>query len=71
MPESASAEIDRKIHELDDWRGEALSRMRALIRDADVRRAIDIRESGQVDAEAFKALIRASVELNARGKAKR
>lgn len=29
-----------------------------------VRRAIDIREGEQVDAEAFKALVRAAVELN-------
>jgi len=29
-----------------------------------VRRAIDIREGEEVDAEAFKALVRAAVELN-------
>jgi hypothetical protein len=32
--QSASELIDRKIAELDDWRGEALSRMRGLIREA-------------------------------------
>src|SRR5262245_29816380 len=32
---SASAQIDRKIAELGDWRGETLSRMRRLIHDAD------------------------------------
>ena len=33
--ESASARIDEKIAELGDWRGETLSRMRKLIRQAD------------------------------------
>jgi hypothetical protein len=32
---SASARIDEKIEELGDWRGETLSRVRAIIRDAD------------------------------------
>ena len=32
--------------------------------DGNARRAIDIREGEQVDADAFKALIRAAVELN-------
>lgn len=116
--ESASALIDRRIAELGDWRGEALARMRKLIREADpgvveewkwnvpvwshdgilctgesykatvkltfargaslkdparlfnsslegnTRRAIDIREGDDVDAAAFKALIRAAVALN-------
>jgi hypothetical protein len=31
----ASDLISRRIHELGDWRGEALSRVRTLIRDAD------------------------------------
>lgn len=34
-PESASAAIDAKIKELTDWRGKALSRVRALIKQAD------------------------------------
>jgi hypothetical protein len=125
--QSASELIDGKIAELDDWRGEALSRMRTLIREADsdaveewkwakvtspgvpvwshdgiictgetyqgvvkltfakgaslkdpaklfnssldgnVRRAIDIHEGEEVDAGAFKALIRAAVALNTSG----
>jgi hypothetical protein len=32
---SASEQIDARIHELDDWRGEVLARIRALIREAD------------------------------------
>ncbi len=32
---SASALIDQRIRELDDWRGETLARMRELIREAD------------------------------------
>ena len=124
---SASELIDEKIAELRDWRGETLSRMRKLIREADpevveewkwakatspgtpvwshdggictgetykravkltffkgasledpaqlfnssldgnVRRAIDIHEGEEVDAEAFKALIRAAVTLNTSG----
>jgi hypothetical protein len=134
MNESGSSEgrpaselIDEKIAELGDWRGETLSRMRKLIREADpevveewkwakatspgtpvwshgggictgetyksavkltffkgaslddpaklfnsslegnVRRAIDIHEGEEVDAGAFKALIRAAVALNASG----
>lgn len=119
-----SEQIDNKIEELADWRGETLSRMRKLIKEADpdvveewkwakatspgtpvwshdggictgetyksvvkltffkgaslkdprklfnsslegnVRRAIDIREGEEVDAAAFKALIRAAVDLN-------
>jgi hypothetical protein len=121
---SAADQIDSKIAELADWRGETLSRMRALIHEADpdvveewkwkkktspgtpvwehaggictgetyksavkltffkgaslddpaklfnasldgnVRRAIDIHEGEEVDAEAFKDLIRAAVALN-------
>jgi hypothetical protein len=38
--------------------------------DGNARRAIDLREGEEVDAEAFKALIRAAVALNAGGKAK-
>ena len=33
--QSASVLIDARIQELDDWRGEMLSRLRALIRKAD------------------------------------
>ena len=118
----ASERIDERIAELGDWRGETLSRMRRLIREADpdvveewkwmgtpvwshdgilctgesyqsivkltfskgaslkdpaelfnssldgnTRRAIDIREGEEVDAKAFKALVRAAVALNAAG----
>ena len=121
---TASEQIDARIAEIGDWRGETLARMRTLIREADpevveewkwkkasspgvpvwshdagictgetyksvvkltffkgasladpaglfnsslegnVRRAIDIREGEEVDAEAFKELIRAAVALN-------
>jgi len=110
--------ISQRITELDGWRGKALKRMRALIKEADpqvteewkwggpvwshdgiictgesyksavkltfargaalkdpaklfnsslegnTRRAIDIREGEEVDASAFKALIRAAIKLN-------
>src|SRR3954462_3890162 len=120
--QSASELIDKRIAELGDWRGETLSRMRKLIREADpgvveewqwmgtpiwshdgilctgesyksivkltfakgaslqdpaklfnssldgnTRRAIDIHEGEEVDAGAFKALIRAAVALNTSG----
>jgi hypothetical protein len=118
-PTSASALIDHRIRELDDWRGETLARMRALILDADpemteewkwenpvwshngivctgesykkvvkltfargasipdpaglfnsslegnTRRAIDIPEGEEIDARAFKALVKAAVSQNA------
>ncbi|WP_374515375.1 DUF1801 domain-containing protein [Brevundimonas sp.] len=117
--ESPSRLIDARIAALDDWRGAALARVRALIHEADpsvvetvkwrgvpvwehagilctgetykaavkltfargavlpdpaglfnaslegnVRRAIDLREGDTIDAPAFRALIRAAVELN-------
>jgi len=117
--ESASELISERIAELGDWRGETLSRMRQLIKEADpdvveewkwmgtpvwshdgiictgesyksvvkltfskgaslkdparlfnssldgnARRAIDIHEGEEVDASAFKALIRQAVSLN-------
>src|ERR671931_2544526 len=125
--QSASQLIERRIAELEDWRGETLSRMRKLIKEADpevveewkwkkatnpgtpvwshnggictgetyksvvkltffrgaslkdpaklfnaslegnTRRAIDIHEGEEVDAGAFKALIRAAVALNTSG----
>lgn len=39
--------------------------------EGNARRAIDIREGDKVDEEALKALIRAAVDLNISGKAKR
>jgi hypothetical protein len=125
--ESASELIDKRIADLGDWRGETLSRMRKLIKEADpdvveelkwvkatspgvpvwehdgiictgepykstvkltfskgaslkdpaklfnsslegnTRRAIDIHEGEEVDEDAFKALIRAAVDLNTSG----
>lgn len=119
--QSASDQIDMKITELGDWRGETLSRMRELIKEADpevveewkwggpvwshnglictgesykakvkltfikgasvadpagifnssldgnARRAIDIHEGEEVNAETFKELIRAAVNLNTSG----
>ena len=122
--ESPAQLIDARVKELGDWRGETLSRLRDLIKQADpevveefkwrkatnpgvpvwshdgiictgetyksvvkltffkgaalddpaglfnsslegnTRRAIDIAEGEEIDAEAFKALIRAAVELN-------
>ena len=124
MEESPSEQIDNKIAELGDWRGQTLSRMRKLIAEADpdvveewkwkkatspgtpvwshdggictgetyksvvkltffkgaslndpaglfnsslegkVRRAIDIHEGEEIDADAFKALVREAVDLN-------
>src|SRR5919202_3515695 len=126
--QSASELIDRRIAELGDWRGETLSRMRKLIKEADpeaveewkwakatnpgtpvwshnggictgetyknvvkltffkgaalddpsglfnsslegkVRRAIDIKENDEIDADALKNLIRAAVALNLKSK---
>jgi len=117
--ESPSRLIDARITELDDWRGKTLSRVRALIKQADpavveewkwrgvpvwshngqictgetyksvvkltfakgaslddpsglfnsglegnTRRAIDIHEGEDIDAKAFKTLIRAAAALN-------
>jgi hypothetical protein len=121
---SASQQIDQRIAELGDWRGETLGAIRALIKEADpdvveewkwakatspgtpvwshdglictgesykavvkltffkgaslddpaglfnsslegnTRRAIDVREGEQLDPDAFKALVRAAVDLN-------
>jgi hypothetical protein len=124
--DAASRLIDQRIRELEGWRGETLSRMRALILAADpemieewkwmgtpvwshngivctgesytkvvkltfargakvddpaglfnsslegnTRRAIDIHEGTQVDAGAFKALVRAAVAANGPPKKKR
>ena len=115
--------ITEKIAKMNDWRGEALARVRALIKETDpevveewkwmgtpvwshgggictgetykaavkltffkgtalkdpsglfnasldgnTRRAIDIHEGEQVDAQPFKALIRAAIDLNVSSK---
>lgn len=121
MPDGATASdmIDRRIAELDDWRGEMLARIRAVIRAADpeiveewkwsnpvwsrggiictgesyrthvkmtfakgaalpdpaglfnsslagnTRRAIDLREGDDIDADALTALVRAAAAVNA------
>lgn len=120
---AASQLIDQRIHELGDWRGETLARMRSLILEADpemteewkwkgtpvwshdgivctgesykkvvkltfargasipdparlfnsslegnTRRAIDIHEGENVDARAFKALVKAAVAQNGAAK---
>jgi hypothetical protein len=117
--ESPSRLIDARIEELGDWRGKALARVRALIKEAvpdvveewkwrgvpvwyrdgmictgetyksvvkltfakgaalddpsglfnaslegNTRRAIDLHEGDRIDAETFKALVRAAVVLN-------
>jgi hypothetical protein len=116
---SPSQRIDARIEELDDWRGECLARLRALVHEADpdvveewkwrgvpvwshagilctgetyksvvkttfakgasledptglfnsslegnTRRAIDFHEGEEIDAEAFKALVRGAVARN-------
>ena len=121
----ASQLISKRIVELGDWRGETLSRMRKLIKQADphaveewkwrgtpvwshdgiictgesyknvvkltfakgaslkdparlfnsslegnVRRAIDIHEGEEVDATAFKTLVRQAIALNSARKSK-
>ena len=122
LDKPASQLINERIAELGDWRGAALARMRALIKEADpdvveewkwgwtpvwshdggictgesyksiikltfykgaslkdpaklfnssldgnVRRAIDIHEGEEIDANAFKALIHAAIALNTSG----
>ena len=117
--QSASANITKRIEELNDWRGATLARVRELIHEADpaiqeewkwmgtpvwshdgivctgesykqvvkltflrgaalddpkklfnsslegrARRAIDIREDDEIDAAAFKTLIKAAVAAN-------
>lgn len=128
--QTASALISKRIVEIGGWRGAALGRMRALIKEADpdvveewkwvkptspgipvwshggmictgecyksvvkltfargaalkdparlfnsslagnVRRAIDIHEGEEVDAAAFRALVRQAVTLNRAGKSR-
>lgn len=128
---SAADLISKRIADLGDWRGRALSKVRALIREADpevveewkwvkptnpgtpvwshdgiictgetykkyvkltfakgaslkdpkrlfnssldgnLRRAIDIHEGEDVDATAFKALVREAVAVNTAGRSKR
>ena len=121
MASEATKNIDARIKELGDWRGDTLARIRKLIKEADpdvveewkwrgvpvwehdgmictgetykdyvkltfakgaslddpkglfnssldgnTRRAIDFREDDKIDEKAFKALIRAAIDLNTR-----
>ena len=74
---SASELISKRIADLGDWRGETLSRMRQLIKNADssldgnTRCAIDIHEGEAVDRSAFMALVRQAVALNRSGQSNR
>jgi hypothetical protein len=122
MNGNPSRQIDARIRELADWRGEVLARVRALIKEADpevveawkwdvpvwehggiictgetykkavkltfakgaslpdpkklftsslegkVRRAMDVPEGAKINEAAFKALIKAAVALNKKGK---
>jgi hypothetical protein len=43
---SPSELIDGRIRELDDWRGETLSRLRTLIKEADPEVVEEVHESG-------------------------
>ena len=115
---TAAERISRRIAELGDWRGEALARVRTLVREADpdvveewkwnvpvwshdgiictgesykaavkltfpkgaslkdpkrlfnaslegnARRAIDLQQGDELDEAAFRALIRAAIQLN-------
>ena len=83
MSATPSELIDARIKELGDWRGETLSRIRAIVKEADpsglfnssldgnTRRAIDIREGEQIDEQALKALVRAAAALNESKKPRR
>ncbi len=73
--EAASKLISERIAELGDWRGDTLAFFKgASLKDpaklfnssleGNVRRAIDIHEGAEIDANAFKALISAAVALN-------
>ena len=62
--EAASRLIDERVRELGGWRGETLARMRPLILERSTRRAIDVHEGEEVDAAAFRAIVRAAADLN-------
>jgi hypothetical protein len=73
---SASELITERIAELGDWRkavkltfakGAALADPKKLFNsslEGNTRRAIDIKEGEEIDAAAFKALVRAAVAVN-------
>jgi hypothetical protein len=63
-----TGETYKEVVKLTFARGAALKDPSSLFNsslEGNVRRAIDIRERDKVDEKAFKALIRAAVELNA------
>jgi hypothetical protein len=69
-----TGESYKKIVKLTFAKGAALTDPAGLFNaslDGHVRRAIDIHEGEDVDASAFKALVRQAVDLNGSGKPKR
>ena len=69
-----TGESYKKVVKLTFAKGAALqdpSRLFNSSLDGNVRRAIDIHEGEEVDATAFKALVRDAVALNVAGKAKK
>jgi hypothetical protein len=68
-----TGESYKKVVKLTFAKGASLEDPKRLFNsslDGNVRRAIDIPEGAQVDATAFKALVRQAVALNGAGKAK-
>src|SRR5215212_5802121 len=68
-----TGESYKKVVKLTFAKGAALKDPKGLFNaslDGNVRRAIDIREGEEVDAAAFKALVREAVALNGAGKSK-
>jgi hypothetical protein len=69
-----TGEAYKAVVKLTFAKGAALEDPAALFNaslDGNTRRAIDIREGEEVDAEAFTALVRAAIDLNASGKKRR
>ena len=69
-----TGESYKKVVKLTFAKGAALEDPKGLFNsslDGNVRRAIDIHEDEEVDATAFKALIREAIALNSAGKAKK
>ena len=66
-----TGESYKKVVKLTFAKGAALADPASLFNaslDGNVRRAIDIHEGEEVDASAFKALVRAAITLNSSGK---
>jgi hypothetical protein len=67
-----TGEIYKQVVKLTFFRGAALKDPRKLFNsslEGNARRAIDLREGEEIDAEAFKALIQAAVAKNLRSSA--